>query len=234
MFDLINKFGFSEFVIDKTYYANFFLWYAPLLIIQAVLGVTIYKHFCTASVYYFTRVNNRIRWWLKECMHLYVKVLLCIVSIIMLSNFWEFISGEYIIDAEGVWLLLYYIAIFSLWEFSAVCTINILSIIIGSYYAYAFMALTQIILVMAFLPIGDKIFNNNILLKVNPISHLILYWHSSIVPTLNEKINLKGTSFDLNESIIYMTILSAIIIFFGAIVIKEKEFICLDKEGGNN
>lgn len=38
----------------------------PIFIIQFLEGISIYTHFCIGSVYYFSRQENRKRWYLKE------------------------------------------------------------------------------------------------------------------------------------------------------------------------
>ena len=45
--------------------------YLPLLLFQIFYGTMIYRHFCTASVYFSSRKTNRVKWFLPECAKLW-------------------------------------------------------------------------------------------------------------------------------------------------------------------
>lgn len=41
---------------------------APYFLFELYIGVYLYRHFCTASVYVFSRTIHRTRWYIKECL----------------------------------------------------------------------------------------------------------------------------------------------------------------------
>ena len=48
----------------------------PTLVFQACAGISLYRHYCTASVYIFSRIPNRLRWYGREARALAVQALL--------------------------------------------------------------------------------------------------------------------------------------------------------------
>ena len=73
-----------------------------------------------------------------------------------------------------------------------------------------------------------------ILLQINPLSHLVLKWHSSSIEKLNEHINELGIDFPLHSSMVLFTIIAMLILITGGYVIKRQEFIIINREIGGN
>ena len=67
---LSNAFNGVDFY--PQYISMFTLSYSPLFVFQVIFATYIYKHFCSASIYFFSRNANRINWFLREVVKIYV------------------------------------------------------------------------------------------------------------------------------------------------------------------
>ena len=73
--EIVLKLSFSEFALcggNASYIGKIMLCFFPSVIFQVISGIELYRHFCTGSVYYFSRCVNRKKWYLKEIIHLYL------------------------------------------------------------------------------------------------------------------------------------------------------------------
>ena len=129
---IVNVLSFGEFNIDTTYIYFFLIRYFPFLLFQALWGVYIYRHFCTASVYFFTRVENRKKWYLGETGKLFLYVFFYLLVLVISYSFCIGWNHRLIIDMKGIVLLLYFLINQTLWLFSMTLFINLLSICWGS------------------------------------------------------------------------------------------------------
>lgn len=240
LLDVINKLSFSEFYIDATYIAKFFVWYFPLMIFQIVWGTYIYRHFCTASVYYFSRLKNRITWFAGEIPKLYLYILLYLTVLLVSCMLPMLLFRGIVVDSNSIIILIYYYVIQSLWLYITTMLINILSIKWGSSIGFVLVSGVQIFFIGMFAPL-QSILNFDVpenlefksrILKLNPISHLVLNWHSSSVSELNGEINKFDILFDLNESVVLFLFLSVIVSIIGCFVVKRQEFITINRETG--
>ncbi|PHU36414.1 hypothetical protein CSX02_12600 [Agathobacter ruminis] len=228
MFERVNYFAMSSFAIFEGKFIDFFFCYAHILLIQVIFGIFIYRHFCSSSAYYFTRVNNRRVWWLHECMRLLVRIFLVMLAFLCLICIIPLLRGD--IDLPGVILAFYYWIIYGLWTYAMTCMINILAITFGSYVSFVIVTGFQFFWLVMFLPVKTTIFHNKILLHTNPLSHLIFDWHSSIWNDLNLLINEEELAFDLNESVIFMFVLALLLTLIGMEVVQRVEFVKLNRE----
>lgn len=225
--------SFSGIEMHQAYIAMLSYRYMPLLIFQLVYGVYIYRHFCCASIYFFSRNVNRINWFLKETggLYGYIMIYLLIMSItqmLILSLF-----SKIIVDSAAVTLILYYFLIYSLYLFMTTLAINVVAIIFNS--NIGFIAVESVILLSmaTFLLFGKVMKETNvILLKMDIIANLVFPIHSSQKEHLNHLLNKGEIHFDLNFSVVYYLILSVILVVVGCIVVKTREFIINDREAG--
>lgn len=242
---MISLFGFDDFYIYTQYLIWFFRWYFPIILFQIVWGTYIYRHFCSASVYYFSRCNNRIKWFLKESIYLYIYAALYLLSSLVIPVLITLFCGNLTLDSSAFLLALYYLILHSLWLFIITVLVNILSIIIGSVAGFSIVAAVQALGVAVFIILEDKkIFTYELkssheitnlelqskIIKFNPISHIVLKYHNSGNPKLNSVINKYGFNFDLNESVLSLFIAALIVLIAGCIIIKKKEFIATNRE----
>ncbi|OYP33064.1 hypothetical protein CG709_06525 [Lachnotalea glycerini] len=132
----------------------------------------------------------------------------------------------------------YFLIIFSVWFYITTISINIISILIGSHYSVAVVLSIQLILVLLLnvfdtcIPFENNLAINIILLKINPISHLVISWHSSKIPYVNKLINLLDINFVYDSSIVYLGLLGVIITMVGCIIINNKQIIYFNRETG--
>lgn len=203
-----------------------------LFVFQVFMGVSIYKHFCTASVYYFSRCSKRKIWFIKETISVFLMALLYITVLVTIYILLSGINHPIAME-NGFWkILIVYIVINSLWLFITVVVINLLSIKLqDSSIGFIIVALIQFFLFWALYlwKIGYNIEFSGatpesiIILKLNPIAHLILSWHSSRITQLN--INFWNLKFDFIESIILFSIIALIVIVMGCVIIKKQDVI---------
>ncbi|MCZ0704196.1 hypothetical protein J2T56_002492 [Natronobacillus azotifigens] len=238
--NLILWFGFSNTEIILVYIIDLSIKLLPLVLFQVIFGTYLYQRFCSASVYYFSRCPNRIRWFLKESVKLYLLAVLyplvMVLTTTLIVNFIKPID----FDQSAFLLLIYYVLIHSLWLFITTTLINVLAIMLDSSAAFVIVVgfqLTSVALLLLWenvWPVVDSpnISLHSLLLKFNPIAHLILTWHSSNINLIKGQINQFNLSFDLNETVIIFACLSVFILFIGSLIVKQKEWIVLNQESG--
>lgn len=242
---MINLFGFNDFYINAGYLILLFRWYFPIILFQIIWGTYIYRHFCSASVYYFSRCNNRVKWFLKEIVYLYIYAILYLLSSLVISALVILFCGNLTLDSSAFLLALYYLILHSLWLFIITVLINVLSITIGSVAGFSIVAAIQALGVAIFIILDDlNIFTYELtspdeienlelqskIIKFDPISHIVLKYHNSGNSKLNSVINKYGFDFSLNESVLTLFIAALIVLAVGCIIIKKKEFITINKE----
>ncbi len=240
LFDVINRLGFNSFDIHETAMIEFIIYYFPMLIFQAIMGTYIYRHFCSASVYYFSRVQCRIRWYVREAATLFYMVVIYLIIVVAITAAIAALGGGVSITYDSVILFIYYIIIHSLWLYSFTLLINVLSVKCGSTNAFAcnlgFQALCMLYFVVLknYLEFSDvnNIGGRVVALKINPISHIVLHWHSSMFDSVNEKLNSFAIDFDLNESVIVCLCIAVAISVTSGIIIKNQELIVINRESG--
>ena len=143
-------------------------------------------------------------------------------------------------DKISLVILCYYLLIHSLYLYFTTLLINILSIKLSSSGGFGIIAGCQIACLTVFAIWEKRLFTgqeNSLnrdtrILKCNPLSHLVLKFHSSNIDSLNNKINSLGICFDLNYSVILFFIITLIVILFGCLTIKNQNFIVTNKETG--
>ena len=71
--DIILNSSFYDMAVNFDYLYQFAVRISLFIAFNLIFGVYIYKNFCTASVYVFSRNSNRIWWFLKQCMQIAAK-----------------------------------------------------------------------------------------------------------------------------------------------------------------
>lgn len=70
----------------------------------------------------------------------------------------------------------------------------------------------------------------HLLLKLDPISHLVLMWHTSRFSGANARIHMLPLTFDLYTSILYFLVAGVLITLIGGLIVKKKEIMISDME----
>lgn len=247
--DIVFKFSLPTIMINLVFIIEMSLRYFPFLIFQILFGTHIYKHFCSASVFYFSRCQNRAKWFLKEAISLYPLALLYSLAMVVAGLIVAGINNRIIYDRESFIILIYYLLIHSLWLYSTTLLINILAIKLESSMAYTIVAGIQLTF-LGLLLLWDETLplhgtynleRNARLLQLNPIAHLALPWRSSFIESVNSRINeyldffmidWSVIDFELNNSIVLFTIISIIVIILGVVIVKKHELISIEMEKG--
>ena len=229
--DIILHFSFSNLLINKPSIIDASFKLFPLFVFQILLGIYMYKRFCSASIYYFSRCKNRIIWFLKESFALYpytlLYLLVMIASATIETSFWHPVT----FDKESFILGFYFLAIYSMWLFSTTLLINIIAIQFNNsslaFSVVAGLQLTSMVLLLIWEGASKALLFP---LPLNPFSHLVLSWHSSYIHMVNERINQQSIPFDLNLSLLLLIVVVMVIIASGCVVVNRKEFIAVSKE----
>ncbi|WP_060664213.1 hypothetical protein [Bacillus sp. CHD6a] len=230
--DIILKFGFSEVSINLVYLIELSIQFLPFFIFQILFGTVIYQHFCSASIYYFSRCHHRGKWFLKESLKLYSYSLIYPLTMVGFATIIASSTNEILFDQASIILFFYYLAIHSLWLFITALLMNIMSIRFDSSIGFMVIVGFQLFCVSMLLLWEDVSLTNQsaFFLKLNPISHLILSWHNSNNLGLNDRINFLNIDLSLNASILYFFILCLLSVGSGLFIVKKQEWITLNKE----
>lgn len=210
----------------------------PIFVFQFVYGTYIYRHFCTASVYWFSRCPHRSRWFIKESFFLWG--LSCIYAMCFYGtgcsiSFWGWKTKW---TGWTVLFFLYSVTILALWLFITTMLINVLSLYKGSMFGFGCVAAWQLACtgilqlwnnILSF-ENGIDILKKGILLKINPISHVVLCWHSSKILIFDEQLCGLPITFPLSESVVYMLIMAILSWCTGVFVIRRKEILVENME----
>lgn len=237
--DIVLLFGFSGISPTLGYIIDLTIKLFPFLLFLILFGTYIYQHFSTASIYYFTRQPNRTKWFMKEAVKLYVLSFLYPFIMVVSGTAIASITNEVIFDSTSLILLIYYVLIHSFWLFLTALLMNIISIRLDSSSGFMIVVglqmtfVTLLLLWDKMLPLEEDTPNlafHGFLLQFNPISHIILSWHSSAILEVNKRINQFNITFSLNTSVVVLLLISMIVIFYGIYVVREQEWISQDLE----
>lgn len=210
----------------------------PQFIFEMYAGIMLYRHFCTASVYIFSRYPHRVKWYIREVGHLGGAV--CIFQLILLAVtiFTTVSRYELQIDSAGIALTTYHFFIHSLWIYAMTLSVNLLAVYFGSSMAYSFVISVQLVCTVL-LNLMDwlvryyegKLFYENVI-KWNPIAHLVLSWHSSDMENVSQVLTSPYMQVDLKCSMVIFLLFGMIITFIGAFIIKKYDLLVSDLETG--
>lgn len=214
----------------------------PVWIMEAYLGIALYRHFCTASIYVFSRCPNRGKWYWKEMFYIGCNVFffqsVLVISAIITTN----VRYQIQCDRVGMGLAVYHILIHSLWMYAAIVLINLLSLKMGSSMSFMIVMIIQAAgiatlgFVKALERLGDeKMAIGRMLLRWNPISHLVLGWQNSYSQSIQNVLEntMKTTEVGYLESSLLILLLGNIcILIIGAVVIKKYDLLISDAEMG--
>lgn len=216
--------------------ASFVMRLFPEFIFELYAGIMLYRHFCTASIYVFSRYPYRVKWYIGEACHLGRAV--CIFNMLLLAVIILTTASRYElqIDSAGMVLMAYHFLIHSLWIYAMTLLVNLFAIYFGSSTAYALVISAQLLCIVL-LNLMDllvryydgKLFYENIIIW-NPIAHLVLGWHGSNMERVNQVLTSSYVQLDLNYSLIMFLLLGMIITFAGAFIIKEHDLLVSDLE----
>lgn len=209
--------------------------FIPYFLFELLVGTSLYRHFCTASVYIFSRTPNRILWYLRECSVILAFSLIYQIVLIISSYAVTCYRYEVVWNYSGFVLMLIHITLYGLWLFSMTLLINIISLLLGSEISFTITLGGQsaMIALLAFLKIFEfnyKLFS--IAANVNPISHLVVGWQSCNIECINNIVLPNEIAIPLWFSFLYVSLISLVILIIGGVIIQKRDIITTDSEFG--
>lgn len=227
------EFGFGSIFFIVSYITLLMLKIVPQIVFQILYGTYIYKHFCVAHVYYFSRQSNRLKWLIKESTHLLLLDMIYHMLYIIIPCLLLILCRRAYIDNYAATLFLYIFIYEVLYTFIFTMLLNILAVFLGSQnsflciYFFQFICAASLLLYESILSLqgAAKVF-----FMLNPISNMLIAWHSTSYQPMNQIINILQLRFDINQSIIYFIILSIAVILFGYFAINRTDISLENKE----
>ena len=201
----------------------------PFLLFEALAGTSFYRHYCTASVYIFSRMPNRLRWYAKECALLALETLLYQALVLAAAIGVSAVRWTVTDVAHGLPVLLCHLLIWSLWTFAFTLGVNLLAIFVGSSTAFAALAAVQMVCISALIVLNrleDNPALAQLVKRVNPITCLILSWQTSRFTPLG------GGGIYLEDSLALVLILAAGVAVLGGYLVERHDLLVSHSDGG--
>lgn len=228
----------GDFVMGLYYGAmvDFGFLMLPFFLYQFYGGIQLYRQFCVASVYVFSRTTNRVKWYFTElwgmCKGLLVlQVFLQSTTLLVAALRWNVVW-----TGEG-WLLLgIHVLLFTLWTFTMALGVNLLALIWGSSTGFLAVFALQAGMLAA-LCTGVKLESADPalarLLVLDPVSRLVLGWQSGGVFGLEGVLPAEyGHVLTLSGSLLLVALMTAAVVILGLVVIQKKDILVSNLETG--
>lgn len=205
----------------------------PDYLMEMYLGTMLYKHFCTASVYVFSRYPKRVKWYFREACFISLRVLLyqviLISAVVLMSSY----RVRVIYDMTGIVLLLYHCVLKYIWILCVVVCINLLAIFWGSDRAFLTITGLQIFLISTLGAVGhlEKEVRGR-WLWWNPMARMVIGWQDSCLSLLEGALNPPFSGLKMEDSIILLAAQCMIILIIGAISINRYDLLWSNAEEG--
>lgn len=216
--------------------ASFAMRLFPAFIFEAYAGIMLYRHFCTASIYVFSRYPHRVKWYMGEAFHLSGAVCGFHLILLVTAIFTAAIRCELEIDRAGIALMGYHFLIYSAWAYIMALLVNLLAIYWGSSAAYASVVSGQLvcIVLLSLMDLLVRYYDGGLfyenLLVWNPIAHLVLGWHDNSMEIVEPNLMSSYMQLGLNASLFLLLLIGVVITFVGAFIIKKHDLLVSDLE----
>lgn len=206
----------------------------PQFLFEAYAGAELYRHFCTASIYVFSRTTDRLGWYWKETLQLFLYTASYEVVFFLSAVLISCVRHRVNADTDGIITALCYVIFYSLWIYSMTMLINLLAVKWGS--SMAFMAVCSVqLLLNAILPLIRNPAVWKLILYGNPVSRLIFGWYDAGMyrgdKQIGELIGSSGPLFSLESSFIIFICFTAAVLLLGAFYLKRHDLLLTDPEG---
>lgn len=197
----------------------------PGAIMEAFLGIALYRHFCTASVYVFSRCMDRGKWYWKEMLSVGMGVFIfqgIVMAVVIITASFRY---QVEVDVPGVYLLVYHFVIYTLWSYSMVVLMNLIALRFGSSLSFTAVMTMQSILIVL---LGA----GRVMMRINPAARLVLGWQKSFVPGVDGIQTSAYANFYLEESLLVLAVINIVILITGAVIVKRYDLLISDSEIG--
>lgn len=214
--------------INLTELLEFTLRLLPFLVFQALAGIAFYRHYCTASVYIFSRMPNRLLWYAKECSILTLQTLLYQTLVLAIAVGCAAVRCDITQVSQGIPVLVYHLFIWSFWTLAFTLGVNLLAIYVGSSTAFTALAGVQVAcigLLMALTRLEENPTLALAVMRANPVTCLILNWQTSRLSPL-------GGSIYWEDSLAFVSIAAAAMAVVGGVLVQRHDLLISDTDGG--
>lgn len=212
---------------------DFYLLLLPNNILIILFGKEIYEHFCIASVYVFSRCENRLKWYYRLTFRTSLEV--CVLELLNMATILAVSAMRYHVrwSRQGLYLFMAHFVLFSLWTIVGSLFVNIISLRVGSSFGFGIMMVIESCLIVLLIFLRYFKHNEhvtNLLLYVNPMANIVLCWHKMKYPIDD----FHGTRFqmDIPRSVLIFSCLAVFMILFGGYQMSKKEIIVENNEIG--
>lgn len=147
------------------------------LILECYLGIVLYRNYCTASVFIFSRLPDRKKWYIKETGLLLFFILFYETILHTLMLLFSVFFFDVRFNTKGFFLLGYNILLRTLWIFLMALLRNICGILFGGSNFGLGIIMAQLVMI-ALLSLCNVY---PIASHFNPIAMLVLGWHHSML-----------------------------------------------------
>ncbi|MBD5466647.1 MAG: hypothetical protein HDR21_00670 [Lachnospiraceae bacterium] len=213
---------------------RFMLCMVPNVLIVMVLGNQLYRHFCTASIYVFSRCPNRLAWYRNSLVPLFAHVLLFKVVFVAGAVLAAMPRCRIMVSRGGVLLLGAHVLIYLLWIFGWVLLTNLLAIGLGSSRAFLIVMTVQALCTASLAIIGvleKKQMSQNVierLLWFNPVAHTVFSWHQGAPFT--KELAESRYALNLGFSAVLLLLFDTAIVVLGGIFVKNRDLLSENRE----
>lgn len=238
--DIVMLFGFSSADCQLNHILEGTHWYMPLFLFQIFYGTYIYRHFCSASIYFFSRCCSRTRWFLKEALTLYLFAVAYLLAALAGGGGAARLFGTVTPGAELLPLLWHYLAIHSLFLFATTLLINILSVLPSSDTGFLIVEGVAFFFIAAFFITGELFIPGGLVREIphenvwmllgNPFAHLVLYLHEGRMPAMDSSIIIHGISISMWTSTAVFFTAGILVLLWGCYIVNHYDLVGADHE----
>ena len=210
---------------------NFSIRMIPGYLACIVIGIELYRHFCTAGVYVFSRYTKRLHWYLSELSAMFLSSLVFQVLTVAAVLIVSMIRFHVVFDGAGCLLMVYHILIYTLWLYSMSLLLSTIASYSGSEAAYIFIIGLQTFMI-ALLSLNNADWGEPFLM-INPASRLVLGWYDSTVRLLPYQI--RGNSYQwlsFAGSVVLLLAGALMISFITSYLIRHRDILGSNAEIG--
>ena len=228
----------GEFAMGLHYSAmvDFGFLLLPMFLYQFYGGIQLYRQFCVASVYVFSRTTNRVKWYFTELWGLCKGLLVLQVFLQSAILLVAVLRWDVVWTTEGWILLGVHVLLFTLWTFAMAIGVNLLALVWGSSTGFLVVFALQSAMLAA-LCMGQGVEPPSPLLDwlmlLDPVTRLVLGWQSGGIFGLEGVLPAAyGHVLNLSGSLLLVAMITAAVVVLGLVVIQKKDILVSNLETG--
>ncbi len=224
VYELIDYLGRRYAEYKLVYMGELVYKYIPMLFFHVFFGTAIYKNFCVAGIYYFTRTEKINSWIIKEFLKVALASILFSLGILVGGACYCKVRGQLTVEWNIDTLLLgiSFIVLTTLFMYISTILINVVALLSESGFGFVLSEMFILFNIVVFCAYGDVFGDYHPtdkyawVMKINPFRHLIFLF--------------KTEPIHYYKSVIYFCILAVGISIIMALLIRTHEFISNNQE----